>query len=194
MQRRAQQTVGTLILFIAFILVAAVAAGVLLYTASDLQQKTLETGQETREGTGTLVSVVEIIGMDGSDQLIENLTAEVKLLGGSEAVRFDKALVGVHLDDDGATYTFSEGPGTSVNGEVGRYGVRYIKNASNHQFGTLQEGDVAHITIELPRPIVEGETFELYIYTDPGVSTYIDGKVPEIVYSQRVYLYPITAY
>ncbi len=47
--KQGAQGIGTLIIFIALILVAAVAAGVLLQTASSLQSKSLDVGRQSMQ-------------------------------------------------------------------------------------------------------------------------------------------------
>ncbi|MBD3260593.1 MAG: flagellin, partial [Candidatus Altiarchaeales archaeon] len=54
--------VGTLIVFIAVILVAAVAATVLISFSSSLQQKSLDTGSQAEEGVATGAEVISVMG------------------------------------------------------------------------------------------------------------------------------------
>ncbi len=58
--KKGEMGVGTLIIFIAILLVAAVAAGVLLQTAGSLQEKSLSTGQQARSQISTHVDTVEV--------------------------------------------------------------------------------------------------------------------------------------
>ncbi len=57
---KASQGIGTLIIFIALILVAAVAAGVLIQTASSLQSKSLDVGRQSQEKITTDIDVVQV--------------------------------------------------------------------------------------------------------------------------------------
>ena len=65
MHKKAEMGVGTLIIFIAMLLVAAVAAGVLIQTAGSLQEKSLATGQQARAQISTNARVIEVSGSDG---------------------------------------------------------------------------------------------------------------------------------
>ena len=63
--KKAEMGVGTLIVFIAMLLVAAIAAGVLIQTAGSLQEKSLSTGQQARAQISTNARVIEVSASDG---------------------------------------------------------------------------------------------------------------------------------
>lgn len=99
--KRGQSGVGTLIIFIAMVLVAAIAAGVLIQTSSVLENKALDTGKEARSEVTTHLSVITISGTDGRyGASIDEFSEIIKLSSGSDPIRFDK----MTLIFDGATF------------------------------------------------------------------------------------------
>jgi len=67
----AEMGAGTLIMFIAFLLVAAVAAGVLLSTSMTLQEKSLQTGDDSERKISTNINVISISATDGQSDLTD---------------------------------------------------------------------------------------------------------------------------
>ncbi|GAA0206974.1 archaellin/type IV pilin N-terminal domain-containing protein [Halobaculum roseum] len=61
-EERGQVGIGTLIVFIAMVLVAAIAAGVLINTAGFLQSKSQETGQQSSKQVSDRVQEVATVG------------------------------------------------------------------------------------------------------------------------------------
>jgi archaeal flagellin FlaB len=90
---KSEMGMGTLIIFIAMILVAAVAASVLLSTTSRLQNKALETGKATSQEIGTSMQFVELVGNDGRTQKLGNWFLTLKLSSGSEQIKLSDLLL-----------------------------------------------------------------------------------------------------
>ena len=60
MEKKGEVAMGTLIIFIAMILIAAIAAAVLISSIGSIQSKALETGTATRQEIGTNLNIIEI--------------------------------------------------------------------------------------------------------------------------------------
>jgi len=67
-REKAQVGIGTLIVFIAMVLVAAIAAGVLINTAGFLQSQSEQTGQESASQVSDRLQVVNVIGDEVRDE------------------------------------------------------------------------------------------------------------------------------
>ncbi len=83
--------IGTLIIFIATILVAAVAAAVLISTSNVLQQRSLLVGQEARKAITDAVDVVSILaGSDVATETFNDFEVLVRLSPGSDPLQMRK--------------------------------------------------------------------------------------------------------
>lgn len=190
--RRAEMGVGTLIIFIALLLVAAVAAGVLIQTAGSLQQKALSTGNQATGQISTNALVLEVSAVDGSDQDVENFSMIMKLAPGSDSIKLDDVTLTMNTVDETTTYTYDSGSTPVVNDtdDNGTFVVTYLQNGANNQPGVLVRGDVIQIDLIAQSAIAEGEFVRLNFIPKIGTSTRVIFDTPDVISTERVYLYP----
>ena len=98
---RGQVGIGTLIVFIALVLVAAIAAGVLINTAGFLQSQAEQTGQESTAEVANNLEVVTAsadVENSGAGGDIHTITATIQLSPGSDPINLDDASVELFRD------------------------------------------------------------------------------------------------
>jgi flagellin-like protein len=168
---RAQVGIGTLIIFIAMVLVAAVAAGVLVNTSGLLQSQAQDTGADAQAQVSNQIDVVSATGSVSGDS-VDEITLVVKKSPGSDPIDLNEASIQYTSDSDSLTLT--EGSGFDV--------------TENMDGPVLEEnGDRAEITITMdgntnnPSTLDEGEDAQLEIVDQSGASTIYGVNVPDVL-------------
>jgi len=138
---KGQVGIGTLIVFIAMVLVAAIAGGVLINTAGLLQQRAETTGKEATEQTSGGLNIVTAYGnvtTSGNLRYVDIVNLTVKLRPGSDSIDLGNLTV-VYIDDtDDAVLTcaVSSSGGSTVSGWsnitwASRFAVTWISDDDN---------------------------------------------------------------
>lgn len=128
--KKAEMGVGTLIVFIAMLLVAAVAAGVLIQTSGALQEKALATGQQARSQISTNARVVEVSAANGQQGNLSDFQQIVKLSPGSDPIKLDQIIFTFNTKDATATLHYRENGVCEQNNQNG-YNTWYLQSLLN---------------------------------------------------------------
>jgi flagellin-like protein len=92
--KKADMGIGTLILFIAFILVASVAASVIIFSSVGIQSKALNTGKGTSQEVANSIYPMEIYALNAtSDQKVDYFFETMKVTSGSESLKLADLLL-----------------------------------------------------------------------------------------------------
>jgi flagellin FlaB len=192
MNRKAEMGMGTLIIFIAMILVAAVAAGVLISTTSSLQNKALATGRATTQEVGTSIVALSLIGEDGTGQRLTYLYETVKLSAGSDAIRFNDTLLTLNLENNSQDYAYDRTINCSdvATFALGSFGAQYQITGTNNKTGYLTKGDVVKLCFESPQDVTEGKKVKVTLVPMVGQPLMVDTSSPDLMVTKTVTLFP----
>ena len=176
---RGQVGIGTLIVFIAMVLVAAIAAGVLINTAGFLQSKGEETGQQSSQQVTNRVGVVSVTGT-GTDTDADsgdgNDVSTVEILVSKSPGSDD-------IDLSEVTIQWIGPQGEAVLTQGSGFSVENVKGVSNSVLD--DNSDRAKLSISLntdntaPAAIETGESVTMTVTTASGGTARVDITVPE---------------
>ena len=187
---RGQVGIGTLIVFIAMVLVAAIAAGVLINTAGFLQSSAEETGQQSSDQVTNRVEVVNAVGTVNNNA-IEKVSITIKKAPGAGNIDLEAAIVQmVHSSGSyDLTYeTFStDGTHSGSDFAVSEVQDRGGDSLSDGGGAVLNDpADRAKIIIDVDNSnligsngLEEGDTATIRVNTQSGGTTEVRLVVPE---------------
>ena len=206
--KKADMGIGTLIIFIAMILVAAIAAGVLIQTGTSLQNRALLTGDRARSQISTHLLAMNLYAMDGSNALVTDFRLKVKLAPGSEALSMSPdggVLLSFDTDTLAGDYTYLDAPcqpdsnsdGTAGDGyyfnssnHMGSFTVNYHVRGRSHRPGYIVRGDILELCFASPEPIPENKQIMISFIPLRGSPMVIITDTPHIMTEERVYIFP----
>jgi len=184
---RGQVGIGTLIIFIALVLVAAVAAGVLVQTSGLLQAQAENTGQDAQSEVGNQISVVSATGhVNTGNTYVEQVDLVVKKSAGSDPLDLSQATIEYTSASNSATLTHTSAGGAET------FSTSEISGGSDTVMSN--NGDRIQVTIDTSsvdtdgNGIPAGQEATLRIVDQSGASTIYGVNVPDSLGDSKKYV------
>jgi flagellin-like protein len=176
--------IGTLIIFIAIVLVAAIAASVLLGTAGSLQQKALTTGKQTQQEVSSGVEPILVAATDGSTGTVLNFEILLKLSAGSDPLSLNDTTI--TFDTKNISQTMTRGS----TGNTTNFNLTYSKMGPDYLPDYLTVGDVVKLYFNSSYAIGQSQNVKIKVIPKRGVIVPIEFVTPDVMSTIRVNLYP----
>jgi len=186
--------IGTLIIFIAMVLVAAIAAAVIINVSGILQQKAMATGKESIQQVSSNIVIVSIGGFTNSLRTnVENVSLAITAAAGAGRIDMRYTILQV---GNGVNQTYLNYSSTAAGN--GTYTASEIRDPSNLftvdtpvidgsslirlQFSALNQSSYIYFP---PR-----QQYKFTLIPEHGASVTISGIMPEAYSSDNIDIYP----
>ena len=187
LKNKGETGIGTLIIFIAIVLVAAIAASVLLGTAGSLQQKALTTGKQTQQEVSSGLQVITLSAQNGMDGNVENFEMLVKLSAGSNPLALNDTII--NFDTKNSTQSLNYDNGSAVvSGQD--FIAAYSKTGPDYLSNYVSVGDIIKIQFNSTYSIAQSQAVKIKIVPKRGVIVPVEFVTPDVISTMRVSLYP----
>ena len=182
--QEAEMGVGTLLIFIAMILVAAVAAGVLVQTAYQLQQQAETTGEQALMEISTGLKTLAAFGVtDANLTTITDLYLKIELAAGSPVINLYDLVIEMSTGAVDISYVY-----TNLTAGVGTFNVTQIRDTYPSNIWTasdvgITQGDIALVHMDLDANgmgLVTQQEANLLLIPKHGIPTYLDVVTPSV--------------
>ncbi|WP_435096352.1 archaellin/type IV pilin N-terminal domain-containing protein [Halorubrum sp. N11] len=191
-EERGQVGIGTLIVFIAMVLVAAIAAGVLINTAGFLQTQAEATGEESTAQVSDRLQVVSQSGTFNDSAAKEEITGlDFVIAKAPGASNIDLNEVSVELigADGQETFLLSDGNATVDIFTDNDGNVVLTDNSDRAEvYINLNRTVASESTTALGYSLKEGDTLSVTFTTPSGATTTAEIRVPSTIVDKTVRL------
>jgi flagellin FlaB len=184
MGEEAEMGVGTLLIFIAMILVAAVAAGVLVRTAYELQQQAESTGDQALMEVATGLRTITAFGLTNlSVPEITDIYVKVTLSAGSPVINLEHVIIEISNGEVDVSLAWGT---TSTAGYFDATQIRdtYPYNNWTGSEPGMTQGDIALLHINLTAQgmsLASQQEAEMLIIPKHGIPTYLAVVAPSVL-------------
>ena len=188
---RGQVGIGTLIVFIAMVLVAAIAAVVLINTAGLLQSQAQQTGEETTAEVSDVVQVGEVIGLEtNANNTIDTLNASVRLAAGSDPINLSKVSYTIETDGEATVVNGANTSAGTASDGIEFYPRQGLEDGTDtiSDQNDLMVVEFSLTDISGVSPLNESESITFISQAPAGGSTYKQLQAPRRIENNSAYI------
>jgi flagellin FlaB len=184
--------IGTLIIFIAMVLVAAIAAAVLINVSGILQQRAMATGKESIAQVSSNLVVVSIIGTTNAGYTnMDNITIHLTAASGAGKLDLSQLIIRFGNKDNQTMMSYS-----NTTAQAGVYfNITRVRDPSNVFSSLTPVIDSSalvqvHVVPSATTYLAPRAPYHLELIPEHGAPTVIDGKTPDSYDAPIIELYP----
>jgi len=174
-ENRGQVGIGTLIVFIAMVLVAAIAAGVLINTAGLLQTQAEATGEESTQQVSDRIQIQSATGSiidDGGTNVVDEVNVTVTKAPGADDIQLENVTYQFVTSNEVSTGVVGD-TGTGISNISAQTNDNVITDRSDRYVLNFTAADAIGANLQ------GGERVTLTLTTAPGASTVTELRVPD---------------
>ena len=186
---RAEVGVGTLIVFIAMVLVAAVAAAVLINTTGSLQQRAQATGKEATQEVSSNLKVLNVYGTrPGTDVNLNTFKVNLELAAGALPVDLSKLIVRWSDGSASENYVFAAAQDNTTTPK--KFEITCIRGDCTDSDPVMEAGDLVEVLFSLDNSpatyLATRTSVEISLIPEIGSPVNADFKTPSTYGSDLV--------
>ena len=178
---------GTLIVFIAMVLVAAVAAAVLINTSGSLQQRAQATGKEATQEVSSNLKVVGVYGYrnaTGASDDLRVIKMNAELSAGATSMDLTKLIIRFSDGTNTQAYNWSDVNLADSNAEDATFfSTSWIRGSGTND--VMESGDLVELKFIVGSDIVERTDVQVDIIPETGSPVSSDFRTPATYSTDR---------
>ena len=202
--------IGTLIIFIAIVLVAAVAATVLITTSSTMQKRAYETSKKTLHQVSTNMDIISVTGVStnqtnltGATHVTDTLhevSLTIRLSPGADNVDLRRTVLAYGTSNVSIRpiiYNVSarDNPFLARDNNVSDFAMQYLETTETSRDDILETGETIELSFWIEDiygdlPPTTHEDIKITIIPDIGIPTSVEVTTPEVIERMYTKLYP----